>query len=108
MAVTHRDCSAQNSIVANKMDRTVDTNYLLPFVTLSQSSNTQTPEMAQGWMSSPACSQGGNPLPAVWDREQQTCPTLMKARVTSSPLAISHLKRSLLAAHKSEFFMKHT
>lgn len=28
MAVTHRDCSAQNSIVTSKMDRTVDTDKL--------------------------------------------------------------------------------
>lgn len=82
----------------------MQTNYLLPFVTLSQSAipKTQRNPMDDCHHQPPVIGQ------QVWNREQQTCPTLMKARVTSSTLAKTHLKKSLLAAHKSEFFMKHT
>lgn len=57
MAVTHRDCSAQNSIVANKMYRTLDADKLsAALCNIITISNTQDPEKSHGWLSSPASS----------------------------------------------------
>lgn len=49
MAVTHRDCSAQNSIVANEMYRTLDADKLsAALCNIITISNTQDPEKSHG------------------------------------------------------------